>query len=214
VLSAAGGKREIQAEQWTAIPFDLQVRAVCAPCNSGWMEDLEAATRPILTPMLEDRAVELGTDDQLVLSRWATMAIMVAQHTHPLDQRTIGGDRFQRFHWLRELPRGAQIWIGRYDGSGPWPTNYQHLALHISEPHGPSPARPNGYLTAFSIGYVAFVYYGHDMENGPSWHSSSAQDLFLNPIWPSPGKTVRWPPPGLLEADGLQAAIRSFPLHI
>lgn len=32
--------------------FDIQVRAVCIPCNTGWMSRREGEVRPFLEPMI------------------------------------------------------------------------------------------------------------------------------------------------------------------
>jgi hypothetical protein len=194
------------------MPINWEVAAPCTKCNEGWMEDLETETQPILTPMLLDQEIALNPQAQRTLAQWATLRVMMAQHAHPTDNRSIPDESYARFYVSRALPAGAQVWIGRYSGAGAWPTNYQHTDLHASLAGRPPPSRPNGYLVAFSIGYVAFFYWGHEIENGPSRvNIGELLAPYLVPIWPATGN-VRWPPKGLLGANDLGAIMRAFPI--
>jgi len=65
------------------------------------------------------------------------------------------------------MPVGARIWAARYDGSGAWPTAYHYLELFITQNGGIEPPSPNGYLAGFSVGYLAFFYWGHEQRYGP-----------------------------------------------
>jgi hypothetical protein len=195
----------------SAIPIDWQVKAPCKPCNEGWMERLETETRPILIPMLEDRTVVLGGREQGILARWATLRTLVAQHGHPAGKQAIPAETYHRFYQSRELPMGAQIWTGRYGGAGAWPTDYHHLELFQSGPDRPEPERPNSYVVAFSVGYVAFLYWGHELKGGLRLDLSNLAPYFL-PIWPT-GAPVRWPPPGVIGAGELEAVIRGLPIE-
>ncbi len=197
---------------WSAIPLDWQVKGPCKACNEGWMEDLEAYVQPALVPMLQDQRVALGVKAQWGLSMWATLRVLVAQHGHEADARSIPERAYHRFYETRALPVGAQVWLGRYSGGGAWPTDYQHVELFASGPSRPEPPGPNAYVVAFSVGYVAFLYWGHDIEDGPVLDIGSDLGRFFVPIWPIARDGVEWPPPGLLGADGLEAAIRGLPI--
>jgi hypothetical protein len=177
------------------------------------MESIEEETRPILIPMLRDAPTTLEPVAQDTLARWATLRILIAQHGHPPGRRrAIPPGRFTAFYNSRALPLGAQIWIGRCNGEGPWPTNYHHVELHSSAFGRPEPATPNGYFTAFSVGYLAFVYWGHEIESGPVVGNLGGLTPYLTPIWPARADPIVWPPRGLLGADGLQAVAKHFPI--
>jgi hypothetical protein len=209
-IHATSSGETLSEDRWSAIPIDWQVKAPCKPCNEGWMEDLESETRPVLVPMLEDRAVILDASDQDILAKWATLRTLMAQHGHPPGKQAIPAESYHRFYRSRERPVGAQIWTGRYSGAGAWPTDYHHVELFVSSPGRPDPARPNGYVVAFSVGYVAFLYWGHEIEDGPVIDIGGLAPYFV-PIWPV-GASVDWPPPGLIGAGGLEAAIRRLPI--
>jgi hypothetical protein len=201
----------VSHKEWRETPIDWQVAAVCKPCNEGWMERIESETRPILTPLLGDEAVLLPAAAQAILARWITLRVMVAQYGHPAGKQVIPAGAYDRFYRSRELPGGAQIWIGRYGGAGAWPTQYHHVELYASGSMWPEPARPNLYLVACSIGYVAFIYWGHEIADMPAVDAQGLADYLL-PIWPASEFDVAWPPPGVLGENGVEAALRRFPI--
>jgi hypothetical protein len=176
------------------------------------MSTIESSVQPSLIPMLHNEPCTLDAQAKKALSQWATLRILIAQLAHPAERRrTIPPERYKQFYEARSLPRGAQVWVGRYNGAGGWPTDYHHVELHGSAFGRPSPATPNGYLTAFSIGYAAFVYWGHEIENGPVVDIAGLAP-YLIPIWPIEPAPAMWPPKGLLGANGLRAILKAFPI--
>jgi hypothetical protein len=73
----------------------------------------------------------------------------------------------------------------------------------------PESAGPNAYISAFSVGHVAFVYWGHEVEDGATVHLGERMTTFLTPIWPSLSR-VHWPPVGVLGANGLEVVVKNL----
>lgn len=208
VLANKGGR--VKASQtWPEAPFGQEISGPCKICNQGWMERVEDDARPFLIPMLENCVVELRPEAQRSVARWATLKLLIAHLGHAADKQTIPTSRYRQFFIDRLLPLGARIWIGRYDGSGAWPTAYNYLELFVTQNGGVEPPSPNGYLAGFSIGYLAFFYWGHEQRYGPIPDVTAVAD-YLVPIWPATGK-VSWPPKGLLDGDGIPYVMSRFP---
>jgi hypothetical protein len=112
--------------------FDREIAGPCKPCNETWMSELEGEVAPILIPMLHNETVELRPEEQRTVARWATLKLLVAQELHPSLERIIDPSRYRQFYVDRSLPTGAQVWLGRYSGAGPWPTNYRFQALFMT----------------------------------------------------------------------------------
>jgi hypothetical protein len=72
------------------------------------------------------------------------------------------------------------------------------------------PQAPNGYLSGFSVGHLAFFYWGHELRRSPRADVSQVEP-YLSPVWPATG-VVKWPPPRLLEADGVDFVTTRFPI--
>ena len=177
------------------------------------MERLESETSPVLTPMLNDEVVSLSASAQATLARWIMLRVLAAQFAHPADKRSIASETYHRFFRSRELPRGAQIWIGRYNGAGPWPTQYHHVELYASAEGIPEPSEPDISMVTFPVGYVAFAYWGHEIyPHGPAVDATALGD-YLTPIWPVTEASVAWPPRSLIGQHGVADILRRFPIE-
>ena len=172
------------------------------------MENLENEARPLLIPMLRNEEVTMRPEEQRILARWATLKMLVAQEGHGDMKRVIPRDRYRLFYAERSLPVGAQVWVGRYNGGGSWPTNYQYRELFMTMHGQEEPPVPNAYLVGFTVGYLAFIYWGHEIQRGPIANVRQVES-YLTPIWPATG-IVKWPPPALMGADGLELVMDHF----
>jgi len=61
----------------TQVPFGITVNTVCRDCNTGWMHDLEEATRPLLTRMIRGQLCELTLTDQHLLAQWVYKTVLM-----------------------------------------------------------------------------------------------------------------------------------------
>lgn len=201
ILGTGAGKIT-RRDDWPSHGFDREISGPCKPCNEGWMEALEREAAPLLIPMLHNQEKALRPEEQRIVARWATLKMLVAQESHGEMTRVIPSDRYRLFYTNRSLPVGAQVWIGRHSGAGSWPTNYQYRELFMTMQGQDEPSLPNAYVLGFTIGYLAFVYWGHEMRHGPR---ADVQEIepFLSQVWPATG-VAKWPPPALMEADGLE----------
>ena len=189
--------------------FDREVSGPCKRCNETWMGQLEEQVAPLLTPMLNNEEVTLRPLEQQAIARWATLKMLVAQEMHGETAPVVPLERFRQFFIDRRLPIGGQVWLGRYSGGGPWPTSYRFQSLYLTLNGEDGPGHPNAYLLGFSIGHLAVVYWGHEIVNGPTPDIAPISE-YLIPIWPATGQ-VQWPPPALMEADGLDFVLDQFP---
>lgn len=210
VLAGETGKVK-QVERWREPAFGQEIAGPCKPCNEGWMERIEAEARPSLIPMLRNQPVDLKPEAQRAVARWATLKLLVAHLGHGRDRQWIPRDRYRLFYVDRSLPGGASIWLGRYSGAGAWPTAYGCRELYLTPNGGQEPDTPNSYLAAFSIGYLAFFYWGHELRLGPIADVSRIRP-YLTQIWPATA-VARWPPADLLDADGLDFVMSRFPIR-
>jgi len=209
ILSTKTGQVK-DSESWPEAAFGQEISGTCKPCNEGWMERIEDEARPFLIPMLEDRETELRPQAQRAVARWATLKLLVAHLGHRAEKQSIPAARFRQFFIDRSFPSGARVWIGRYDGTGAWPTHYRYLELFVSENGGTEPDESNGYLAGFSVGHLVFFYWGHELRHGPLPDVSRVA-AYLAPVWPATG-TARWPPEQSLDGDGMRFVMERFPV--
>lgn len=209
ILATQTGRVE-QSQSWPEAGFGQEVSGPCKRCNETWMERIEADARASLVPMLEDRPVDLRPEAQRAVARWATLKLLVAHLGHPADRQSIPAERYRSFFIDRSLPVGARVWIGRYGGAGAWPTDYSYLELSLTEYGARPPRIPNAYLAGFSVGHLAFFYWGHELPHGPTPEVTRVAN-YLTSVWPATGR-ASWPPEDPLDGDGIRFVMNRFPV--
>lgn len=169
--------------EWTAPSFTSEAKVVCKDCNEGWMNDLEAAAKPILAPMLRGKRVVLDTDAQAIVARWLTKTAMVFQRTTP--RRPVPERHTRYLYDHRRPPPSCQVWIGaRTAEDGGILSGIQSARLK------PEAAEPAGQVfTAYlvTVGIAAFVgqLFGHDLPRFDfPWGHEGMFASAVEQIWP------------------------------
>lgn len=96
-------------------PFDMQVKAVCANCNNGWMSRLETEFQPVLRRMLKP-VPSLNSVEASIAEAWAIKSAGMFQMNdpgsrtmpngllHPLKNRMIPREFFRVLFFRTEEP--------------------------------------------------------------------------------------------------------------
>ena len=93
--------------------FDLQVNAVCAPCNNGWLNtEVERPAEGHLKQMMLGLPLEIDRAACLHISRWAAktaaMRALLDRPPYPIPT--------EHFRWIMERlepPPYTAVWLGR-----------------------------------------------------------------------------------------------------
>jgi hypothetical protein len=174
---------------WRSAGLDIQVRCVCARCNSTWMSKLEQSARPVLTKLIQDAPAELTVEQQATLAGWSFKTGIVLQRAGegpfvPAPHRK----------WLLERgapPPSVTILLGRHVGSS-WVTAFASGALHLLPGER---TRRSAQLTI--VGYVltlgagALVIQVIHEGVGPALSVPVPHSI---QIWPTPRAPRKWPP--------------------
>lgn len=187
-------------------PFTKTLRIVCHPCNEVWLSGIEKDAQTFLLRMFAANGqVELDSDAQLTLARWAFKIICVLSQTG--SRKTFPLAHCREFHQSNRPPSGSQIWIGAASirtASGlsqlaesqcrPWIANLNSSGHTVDVPL---------YSSWFRLLNVVFYAVGR----GPpelGLRADLSEDLrrALLPIWPSEHSTIWWPPVTSLDAVG------------
>lgn len=94
----------------TQVPFDITVNTVCRDCNTGWMHDLEEATRPLLTRMIRGQLCELTLTDQHLLAQWVYKTVLMI-HEQSRAASLVPPEHFKSLFKARVPPAGTAIWL-------------------------------------------------------------------------------------------------------
>jgi hypothetical protein len=194
----------------TPIPDSLlnkQIKVVCGRCNNGWMNGIEKAVKPIMTPLLRGEETTLTPADQETLAVWITLKSMVGElGVQNIKIRVISDEFRQEFYRTKSMPAGWHVWIGFYGG-----TTYC-IDAHYNYESGKSKVNTlyNGILgvdfsmrhkSVFCLGKLFMLAHSATLPL-PAAHYDYP---LLNKLVPIPGNgAIDWPPRMVLDdADGI-----------
>jgi hypothetical protein len=197
-------------------PFTKTLRIVCEDCNGAWLSTMEEAAKPLLISMFRTSGrIELDSDAQLTLARWAFKIVCVLSQMGRI--KTFPLAHCREFRRTGLPPATSQIWIGA--ASVRTEPGREQLAESRYEPRvadlsfGASTVRVPFYVARFRLLNVVFDVFGH----GPA-HMGLRADLSddlrraLLPIWPSEHPVVWWPPVTNLDVIGGIEGLAAVPL--
>jgi hypothetical protein len=188
--------------------FEVEIRAVCQPCNTGWMDLMEKKISRWIGPSLNDghREFQLDRHQREVLGAWVVKtALMVELALRELRRPSFLPE--SHFRWLYAKrnavtpPPGAQIWM--FGVNQPFGTGQRlQIASAQALTLGPAaPGVPPAYFSTFHAGLIGFQVFGPDAEASqpgaipPPLAVPQVTAPALFQVWPAPVKPpIKWPP--------------------
>jgi hypothetical protein len=203
------GTTYVGAAEALAIVF----HEVCTSCNSGWMEHLETAARPVLEPLLLGASAgttrALDPDQQAILATWAvkTALLLVLGKFRGRDHGWIPVSTLQwlhQHHDLRIPPPGTRVWMGGFNTSDT-PASVQTACLYEAS------SEPAAQCATFTVVCVLFQVFAAKQEDADL---APDTDAWLAPKGPyasallqiAPSSSpLRWPPEAVIGAEDREA---------
>lgn len=178
---------------------DSTVKGVCVTCNTGWMSDLEGATKPVLMDLMMGTQRLLSPRDQRTLSKWAVLKSLVFILTTP--EATLPSWRYRQF--FRHGPRSVsvQLFICQMPYFG---GTCKTQAIY----HGES-STASSFQAVFRLGYAVLNVLGHPVRISDP-HLAHQRAQFSLTIWP-PGPTIQFPPPMAVTPSQVETFMRKPP---
>jgi hypothetical protein len=84
----------------------VRYNGVCKECNSGWMNNLENETKPILTNLIYQQSGQLTQSESLTLANWLYKTLALYQLTGPLQRRRLIAQEDLAHFYRYLLPSG------------------------------------------------------------------------------------------------------------
>lgn len=104
-------ERDVPGSRYNAL-----VRAVCGPCNHGWMQRIDMDAKPMLLELAWGRSTRIAQSDAALFARWATKTALMRALT---DAESLRPTRslFNRFHRDRSSFGERAVQIGHADNT-------------------------------------------------------------------------------------------------
>lgn len=197
-------------------PSEREARAVCGPCNHGWMSNLEKRAKPLLTPLILGKTAprEIGVDGLSTIAFWAAKTVLTCQFVNPPDQRFVPEAACHEIRENQAPAVGTHVWIAPHVGDL-WAAFYYLEPLGIWTVHATPEVdehgrvKVNSYTATLGLGHLLIhVLYFAGVEI-PLKDDVLASFQSIRRIWPDP-YAFTWPPGPPLsnrEASELAGAI-------
>jgi hypothetical protein len=196
--------------KWAAPEADVAVRTVCAPCNNGWMNDLDRDVEPTIVPLIRNRPQPISDDARTLLAQWSTKIGLLLEHTrersHLTRRRSLTPPRsYGEFRRTLLPPPEMTIWM--FLLHPPFIGTVWRTAPVPVAAYDPDAARllgaPNGSLTTFAIGMLGFQLM--HVPPAPQYDDlirnwTKQWEPFMRVLWPpTAAAPFDWPPKAALE---------------
>jgi hypothetical protein len=189
--------------------FDLTVKDVCEPCNTGWMHRLEDATKAVTEHLLLGGMRELHAGGQATIAAWAVLKILVMSRVMP--RRLVVAADYKAAYEARDTFKppptfrvytAKSAWSNRQAPAGFFRVN----GVGLGDIETTDEDELDGYLATISVLDLVvqvFRVYGDE---------TAAEDFIHSPglapstrrIWPETPSFI-WPPGPALTTNGIKA---------
>jgi hypothetical protein len=197
-------------------PEHIRIKVVCAPCNNGWMNELEKA-RKYLAPLIRGEAAVLDAAACEAIARWVFLKTLVLAHAPPPSGAATLNNIYSRqerltFKTSKRIPPDFEIWIGRGSLTR-WQAGVRigsaNLYSDAVKPDEIAPGRPPRNLQTMVWGIGSLVI--ETLAKAESrlditWHPMSKGVR----LWPSPATEIQWPPPETLTDEDVDQISKAF----
>jgi hypothetical protein len=158
-------------------------RAVCAECNSGWMNNLDLETQPMLTTMLTGRPLSLRElPNKARLAAWVSKIAMLIDSMQN-EEPALAPDHARWLYTQRTPPPGWNIWLASLAA---YPEHHATLgAFTLIRPEG------RGFLATMSVNH--FVAQAMVLPPAEPVGSHPMPDHVVQ-LWPPRPEALDWPP--------------------
>jgi hypothetical protein len=185
---------------WTKNEADLKVKAFCAECNNGWMNELDRDVAPIRDPIVRGEWTSLPVEAQELLASWICKIAMVADQAGK-EAGFSQGDREYLYRY-RKPPLGFWIWVAGVK-------RLPDLWDAWSQTHKLRSDKAYGCINTFGVNHLVAQTLVPPLREIAKPSRDLNKDL-LSRIWPRTPETKAWPPTLLMRREDLPELTRAF----
>ncbi len=185
--------------KWTSDILNLTSNRFCGPCNSEWMNQIEADARPLIKQMalgLVPRTIE--RDDQRTLAVWAwktALTLLSTQHEPIRPPKVL----YRAFRETRDP--GAPMWLGAVDRPKELAVQFKMRGI-TWQPDEPVVGHVEFDQLFLIVGSLFFgTFYG--IRSQQSIQMNMDKEFYLQ-LWPY-RDVLQWPPENTVPRESLFA---------
>lgn len=152
----AGYPNQLARDLGLREPFQQTVRALCAPCNNGWVADLDGLAQHCLAPFILDRPGLIDADAAGGLTAWVQKIMLITAVLSAGDPGKPGlpAADYRGFNSSGRIPLplpDTRMWIGRRTDDA-WSSHVVPMEVHL--PGAPIAEQPTAWAFTLQLGHL------------------------------------------------------------
>ena len=179
--------------------LNQRLRVVCRSCNTGWMSNIETASKDILSRLINGETVRLGEVDQRQIALWVTLKSAVFDRDDPATAALIA-DEYSYIKSNMRPPENWRIFVAK-NVAQDWQTRIFHLGAEFMSVNGMRQSRINTQKTMIGMKNVVLCAISSTAQN-PAGVVERMRSSAMWQIWPFM-EEFDWPLPEGLGSDYL-----------
>jgi hypothetical protein len=193
-------------QRWAAADVASSVvGVVCAACNNGWMSEIEARAKAVLSPMVSGERTTLSPAAQLDLAAWTAMKGYIVEYA--LGDVIVATPEERHALMDAKHPQGAvPVRIGAVERTG-IPSSVTRIVYNVRRDGSQQGLAA---CTTFALG-CAVLQVRHGVGITIDWTKMSEPWTDHLPVNPPCPREIQWPPAGVLTSSSLVDWERPIP---
>ena len=170
----------------------IKLRVVCRNCNHGWMNDLEVAARPFLTPLIVGKPVLLTVQHQRSLAEWIALKVILLEQSNK-SQVVVTQVERTAFYESRTIPANMRVRLA-ICGEGGWRTATVRMSNWISPLSRFTGVKSGMNIQVSTIGAGDLLIHA-SVCNAPGFDIDEVVPVNkrIYRLWPLSGDELNWP---------------------
>jgi hypothetical protein len=172
-----------------------KLRAVCKPCNGGWMSQLETAVRPLVEPMIKGYNASLTTEQQITVATWAALKTAVFEYIWTEEPVLTAAEREVILSQNRP-PASVQVRLAAIESKG-------RPLCALGRGYDLRGEGDKAICLTMTIGCLVAQVFGGPGAGNHGFRKAGRTGTDFIGIYPPQMQTVQWPPPNALDDTSL-----------
>jgi hypothetical protein len=200
----AGGLVERDRQHPVGQP-GVVVRAICEPCNTGWMSRMEAAMRLVIEPMIRGVKTALSLQEQLDVATWASKTVVALESHEPTVLVTLPDDR-DLIRTQGRPPAHHQVRLACREAV----SESLIIKTVVGRSEDAPDDKPDAFATLLGVGFLLVQVWGGHGSGGVGVTRAGTNNGKALMIWPPIPGAASWPPAIAIREEDLDAFAAEF----
>jgi hypothetical protein len=176
-----------EPREWRTRLIEYKAKAVCGPCNGGWMSRLEVSARPHLELLMRDTDAALHDEARHQIALWSLKTALTTDLAKEADHLTAPASDFTALYEAQDVLPETFVWLGRTIDADGGSATHRRFNVDAGAVKG-----VDGWHASLHVGYLVIHVTRLAVGPGHVELGSNRSEALLR-LWPQ-ADPITWPP--------------------